>query len=249
MIVYPTLELQGGRTVTLNRGRLDEPMVWHVDPVETARNWAAAGASWMHLTDFDGVDGRSDNSDLILEIIRSVGIPVQLGGGFRTADQVAHWIDQGAGRIVIGTLAARDPQTVKELAKYHPDQIVLSVDVWQGQVMTDGWRNPSAFTPEAFISAFDDAPLAGIVITDIDNDLEAETVEGHLGVISGLAKNARSPVIASGVVRSADDIARLKYVPNISGAIVGRALFRKTLDIETALSEARRDPEPVAEFI
>lgn len=246
MILFPTIELQHGGCVTLNRGRLEEPVIWHVDPVETARGYASAGAEWMHLTDLDAVEGRSENSDLVEEIIRAAGIPVQLGGGFRTRDGVERWIDKGAGRVVVGTLAAQNPDLVKELAKYHPDQIVLAVDVWQGQVMTEGWRTPSAFTPSGFIQAFDDAPLAGIIVTDIDSDM-AE-VEAQLGLISGLATEARTPVIASGVVRNIDDIARLKYVPNIAGAIVGRALFCKDIDLVEALGVARPGPEPVAGF-
>lgn len=246
MLIYPTMEVQGGRCVTLEKGRLEDPLIWHVDPVDTARSFAAAGAEWMHVTDFDAVEGSQRNAGLIEEIIRAAGIPVQLGGGFRSREQIEHWIDKGAGRIVIGTLAARDPQLVRDLAKYHPDQIVLAVDVWQGQVMTEGWRSASAYAPGDFIAAFDAAPLAGIIITDIDSDMD--DVEAQLGLISGLAAEARAPVIASGVVRTTDDIARLRYIPNISGALVGRALFRKTLDLSEALSVAQPRPEQVAEL-
>lgn len=246
MLIYPTIELQNGRCVTLDKGRLDAAMIWHVDPVETARGFAQAGAEWMHLTDFDAVEGRDDNAELIEEIIRAAGIPVQLGGGFRSRESVERWIDKGAGRIVIGTLAARDPALARELAKHHPDQIVLAVDVWRGQVMTEGWRSPSAFAPDAYIDAFGEAPFAGIIVTDIDSDME--DVEAQLGLIAGLAASSRAPVIASGVVRSVDDIARLKYIPNIAGALVGRALFRKTVDLSEALTVARPEPEPVAEL-
>ncbi len=246
MRIYPTMELQNGRCVTLDKGRLDDAMIWHVDPVETARSWAAVGAEWMHLTDFDAIEGRDTNAGLVEEIIRSAEIPVQLGGGMRSREHVEHWIDKGAGRIVIGTLAARDPQLVKELAKLYPDQIVLAVDVWQGYVMTEGWRSQSAFTPEAFIDAFEGTPFAAIVVTDIDSDME--DVEAQLGLISGLAQHSRTPIVANGVVRSADDISRLAYIPNISGAMFARALFRKTLDLSEALEVATAAHEPVAQF-
>ncbi len=246
MRIYPTMELQNGRCVTLDKGRLDEAMIWHVNPAETARSWAAAGAEWMHLTDFDAIEGRDTNSELVEEIIRSAEIPVQLAGGMRTREQVERWIDKGAGRIVIGTLAAWDPNLVKELAKLYPDQIVLAVDVWQGYVMTEGWRSQSAFTPDAFVEAFADTPFAAILVTDIDSDMS--DVEAQLGLISGLAEKSRTPIIASGVVRSADDISRLAYIPNISGALVGRALFRKTLELSDALEVATAAHEPVAEF-
>jgi len=246
MMIFPTMELQNGRCVTLEKGRLDSAMIWHVDPVETARGWAASGAQWMHLTDFNALDGDDANKELVEEIIRAAGIPVQLGGGMRTRESIEYWIDKGAGRIVVGTLAARDPELVKELARSYPDQIVLAVDVWQGRVMTEGWRQSGAFTPEGFIEAFGDVPFAGIVVTDIDSDVE--DLDAQLGLISGLAASARTPVVASGVVRSADDIARLKYIPNIAGALVGRALFRKAMTLEDALQVAQPTPEAVAEL-
>lgn len=245
MIVYPTLQLQNGRCVSLAKGRLDEAAIWHVDPVETARGFAAAGAEWIHVTDLDAVEGRDDNAALVQEIIRA-GLPVQLGGGMRSREAVERWIDKGAGRVVIGTMAARDPDGVRELAKYHPDQIALAVDVWQGQVMSDGWRTASAITPEALIAEFAEAPLAGVIITDIDRDVDE--VDARLGLISGLAGLCRSPVIASGVARTLDDIARLKYLRSISGVLLGRALFEKNVDLADALAVARPDPEPVAEF-
>ena len=200
----------------------------------------------MHLTDFDAIEGRDTNAELVEEIIRTSEMSVQLAGGMRTREQVEYWIDKGAGRVVIGTLAAWDPNLVKELAKLYPDQIVLAVDVWQGQVMTEGWRSQSAFTPEAFIQAFEGTPFAAILVTDIDSDIE--DVDAQLGLISGLAQLSRTPVIASGVVRTSDDISRLAYVHNISGALVGRALFRKTIDLADALNVAEQAHEPVAEF-
>ncbi len=247
MIIYPTIELQKGRCVSLRRGRLDEPMIWHVDPVETARGFAQAGAEWMHLTDFDAVEGSEANEELVEEIIRKAEIPVQLGGGMRSRDRIERWIDRGAGRIVVGTLAALEPHLVRELAEHHPDQIVLAVDVWRGQVMTEGWRQAGALSPAAYIEAFGDTPFAGIIITDIDADLD--DVEGSLGLISALAEIARVPVVASGVVRTLDDISRLKYIPNIAGAIVGRALFQRTFSLPEALRAAQAEAEPVADFL
>ena len=247
MMIYPTMELLDGNCVTLDKGNLDAPQIWHVDPIETARSWAEAGAEWMHLTDFNAVQGDSKNASLVEDIIRQAGIPVQLGGGMRSRDAIEHWIGLGAGRIVVGTLAAYDPALVAELAKLHPDQIVLSVDVWQGQVMTEGWRKAGAMEPDRFIKAFDDVPLAGVIVTDIDSDMT--DVEAQLGLISGLAAECRWPVTASGVVRKGDDISRLKYIPNIEGALVGRALFRKTTSVSEALDLAKVEAEPVAEFL
>ncbi|MEM8773454.1 MAG: 1-(5-phosphoribosyl)-5-[(5-phosphoribosylamino)methylideneamino] imidazole-4-carboxamide isomerase [Pseudomonadota bacterium] len=246
MIVYPTLEIHNGKCVSLTRGRLEEPVLWHVDPLETAKSFAAAGAEWMHVTDINALSGDNSNVDLLQELIRGAGIPIQLGGGFRSRDAVERWIDRGAGRIVLGTMGAYEPDLARELAKWHPDQIVLSVDVFQGAVMTEGWKSQSAFDPETYIQAFENVPLAGIILTDIDADIEDS--DGSLGLISGLAAKTRHPVIARGTVRSADDIARLKYVHNIAGAIVGRALLSHDVNLEEALRIAQAVPEPVAEF-
>ncbi len=247
MILYPTIELLNGAPVSLRRGRIEEPQSWDVDPVETAESFAAAGAEWMHITDFDAMFGDDRNIELIGTIIRKVGIPVQVSGGFRTEERIGRFLDLGAGRIVMGTVAARFPGWVRKMAKYYPDQIVLSVDVWKGQAMVDGWREACAIEPAALIEEFGESPLAAVKITDIDNDIDA--TEASLGVISGLAIHANAPVIASGLVHTADDIARLKYVPNIGGALVGRALVNETVDLADALSIAQARQEPQAEFI
>lgn len=247
MILYPTIELLGGRCVTVDAGDVANPVIWHRDPVEVAREFAAAGARWMHLTDFDAMAGRGDNADLVAEIIRAAGIPVQLGGGMRSREAVEHWIDRGAGRVVVGTLAARDPRLVRELAVLHPDQIVLAVDVYRGQVMTDRLRAPSAITPERFIEGFGDAPFAALKITDFDSDQHG--VEAQLGVISGLARISRLPVIASGVIHGIDDISRVAYLPNLAGVLVGRALFNRAVDLGAALALAAAPREKAAEFL
>lgn len=246
MIVFPTIELQGGKCVSLTRGRLDEPSIWHVDPLQTAQNFAAAGAQWIHVTDLDAVAGDGNNDALIETLVHGAGVSVQLGGGFRTRQRIEDWIDRGAGRIVLGTLAVQDPVLVQELALRYPDQIVLAVDIYQGKLMTEGWRQPGAMQPADFIAAYEGAPLAGVIVTDIDSDIGDG--DGHLGVISGLAQTTRHPVIARGTVRGADDISRLKYVSNIAGTLVGRALFAKDLDLGEALALAQPVPEPRADF-
>ncbi|MGB3178979.1 MAG: 1-(5-phosphoribosyl)-5-[(5-phosphoribosylamino)methylideneamino] imidazole-4-carboxamide isomerase [Albidovulum sp.] len=247
MILFPTIELKNGQCVSLNRGRIEEPAVWHVDPVAKAQEFAHAGAEWMHVTDFDAMLGSNANHDLVLKIIRGAGIPVQLGGGFRSRDRIEEWIDLGAGRIVVGTLAAENPHMVKEIAVRHPDQIVLAVDVWKGNVMIEGWRQQSAYSPEGFVDAFADTPFAAVIVTDIDADIDDS--DRSLGLIAKIAERVRVPVIASGTIRTLDDVSRLRLLGGVSGAIVGRALFNKTIDLDDALKEARPDTAHVAEFI
>lgn len=247
MNLYPTIELQSGRCVSLFRGRLEEPQIWHVDPVAKAQEFAAAGAEWIHVTDFDGVAQEGGHRDVLLDLIRQTGAPIQLGGGFRSYDTIAEWIDLGAGRIVVGTLAATSPDVVKLAAKAFPDQICLAVDVWEGKLMVEGWRAPAAIAPAAFIQAFAEDPLAAVIVTDIDAKLTVS--DASLAQVTELAGHASAPVIARGLSRSLDDIARMKYVPDISGAIIGRALFDRTIALDEALAIAADAPGPRAEFV
>ncbi len=244
MMVFPSMEIQNGCCVSLKRGRTDEPAVWHIDAAEKAREFALAGAEWIHLTDIDAVLGQSDNDELSLEIIRTSAIAVQLAGGFRSLDRINEWIELGAGRIVVGTLAVIRPDIVKAAAKLHPDQIVIAVDVWQGNVMIHGWHEPSAITPQTLISEFASDPLAAIIVTDIDANVEFR--ESSLDLISELSALSRTPFIASGMVTSLRDIERLRNIPNVSGFLVGTALYNRSIDLTEALEAVRpqysRDP-------
>ncbi|MGB0505268.1 MAG: HisA/HisF-related TIM barrel protein [Pikeienuella sp.] len=247
MIIYPTIELLNGKCVSLHRGRMEEPQIWHVDPVAKAQSFAEAGAEWIHITDFDAIGGDNQNEELIKEIIRSTGASIQLGGGFRSLERIVEWIDAGVGRIVIASAAVRQPELVKEAAKFYPDQIVLAIDVFQGQVMTDGWRTPSAFTPDNFLQQFEADPLAAIIVSDIDADIEQ--AEDSLALITAMASVARAPVIARGLSRSLDNLAQLKYVPYVSGAILGRALFDRSIELADAMELAQPDQGTVAPFV
>lgn len=248
MRLYPTIELLEGRCVSLHRGRIDEPQIWHVDPVEKACEFADAGAHWLHITDFDAMAGDDRNTALIDRIVREAHIPVQLGGGVRTLHAAEQAFDRGIARVVVGTLAVLSPDTVKEMARHFPDQVVLAIDVFAGKVMSNAWRDPSTFTPGAFIRSFLEDPLAAVLVTDIDADLGE--AEDSLALITELAGLSSAPVIASGLSRTLDDLARLKYVePHISGAIIGRALFDKSIDLKDALRVAQAEVEKTAEFI
>jgi phosphoribosylformimino-5-aminoimidazole carboxamide ribotide isomerase len=246
MILYPTIQLQNRRCVSLNRGRLDEPEIWHVDPLEKAHGFAQTGAQWLQVIDFDAVAGQETSHDLVDRIVRETPVDVVVAGGIRTRERAEAWIDAGAARVVFGTSAVINPSVVIETAGAHPDTVILAVDVFQDQVMSHGWREKSAFSPEDFIAAFDDVALAAIQITDIDADVGDSDAE--LALVTRLAGKTRHPVIANGIVRTLDDISRLKYVYNVAGAVVGRALFRRTIDLAEALAVANTPTEKVAPF-
>ncbi|NNE51722.1 MAG: 1-(5-phosphoribosyl)-5-[(5-phosphoribosylamino)methylideneamino] imidazole-4-carboxamide isomerase [Sulfitobacter sp.] len=247
MDLYPLIELLEGRCVSLFRGRLEEPQIWHVDPVAKANEFSQAGADWIHITDFDALQGDQRNQETIREIIRTVSASVQLGGGIRSLKRIEEWIEAGAGRIVIGTLAVQQPNLVREAARAFPGQIVVAVDVLQGYVASEGWRGNSALEPSSVLEAFAQDPLAAFIVTDIDADLE-ET-EDSLALITQLSTETKTPVIARGLTRTLDDLSRMNYVPRLSGAIAGRALFDRTIDLAQALEIVKPVPEERAKFI
>jgi len=246
MIIYPDIELQGGRCVNLIRGKLDAPVVYDIDPVAAAHDFVAAGAEWLHVVDLDAVSGSGDNSEVIREIIYKAGAPVQVAGGIRTLDRIGEWIDAGAARVVIGTAAVKAPDMVKRAARLHPDQIVISIDAHEGHVVVEGWTETSAFTPIDFITAFDGVPLAQIIFTDIDRDFDLP--DSSFAQTALIAESTKTPVTASGLVKTLDDVSTLKYIPNIAGVIVGRALFSGALTLEDILALAQVEPEPIASF-
>lgn len=246
MILYPLIQMQGGRCVSLRRGRLDEPELWHVDPVQKAAEFAEAGAQRIQLIDLDAVVGEGDNAELIARIIRETPADMVVGGGIRTRDHAAGWMDAGAARVVFGSAAALAPQEVTNAAHDFPDCVIIAVDVFQGRVMINGWREATSFAPQAFVEQFDEAPLAAVQITDIDADLG--DTDATLALITELAGATRQPVIASGMVSTLDDISRLKYMGNIDGAVIGRALFRRSIDLHEALAVANAPAERQAEF-
>ena len=247
MIVYPKIEILNGKCVSLNRGRINEPEIWHVDPVQKAREFAETGAEWIHITDFNAIDADDSNAELILEIMRASGLSVQLAGGFRTLERIEHWIDQGVGRIVISTAAVKQPELVMQAARLYPDQIVLSIDVFNEKILTDGWRSETLFSAEDFIRTFETAPLAGVIYTDVNADIDGPEVA--TSGLSTLISMTRLPVIANGIVHTVDDISLLKYAGHASGTIIGRSLFNREIELSEAFDVAAVHPEKIAEFI
>jgi len=162
-------------------------------------------------------------------------------------DKVHRWIDAGASRVVIATAAVKAPHLVKEAATVYPERVVVSVDARGGKVVVEGWRETTSFTPVEFARLFDDVSLAAIIYTDIDRD--EDMPESSISHTTELAAKIRTPVIASGVVKSLSDISTLKYLPNISGAITSRALFGGVFKLSEAIAIVRSPNEPTAPFM
>jgi phosphoribosylformimino-5-aminoimidazole carboxamide ribotide isomerase len=231
MIVYPDLELRKGRLVNLLDGKMENPIVYDLDPVKCAKDLVAEGAEWLHVIDIDAVFNEGENTDIIKEIIRKAGCKVQVGGAIRNMEKVHMWMGAGASRVVIATAAVKYPHFVKAAATAYPEGVVVSIDAKGHKVVVEGWTETTRFTPVEFARQFENAGLAASFSHTTD-----------------LAKNAKIPVIASGLVKSIDDISTLSYLPGISGVITSRALFGGKFTFKEANAIASQR-EPIAPFI
>jgi len=235
MIIYPDIELMEGKCVSLARGKFEDPTYYDVDPVERAKAFAAAGAQWIHMVDLDGVrQGGRHNADIITDVIDAVDIPVQVAGGVRTMASIEWWVDKGATRVVLGTAAVMDRRLVMEACSQFPGRIAVSVDARGDQVMIEGWREAANVSAMELAKQMQDAGVGAIIYTDIDrND---DLPESSLANTTEMARLLALPIISSGTVKALDDLSTLKYLPNIAGVIVGRALFDEVFTLDEAIA-------------
>ena len=239
MIVYPAIDLKDGTCVRLVRGEMTTATTFNDDPTAQARIFAEAGFEWLHCVDLNGAfAGRSVNTDVIRGIRAAVGIPVQLGGGIRDRAGIEGWLGAGITRVVLGTLALRDPELVREAAHAYPGCIAVGVDARDGKVAVEGWAETSEVTTVELARRFEDCGVAAIVFTDISRDGTGKGL--NLEGTAELAASVAIPVIASGGIGSLNDLAAVASIPNVAGAIVGRALYDGTIDPEAALALSQK---------
>lgn len=231
MILYPAIDLKGGQCVRLLRGAMNAATVYNDDPAAQARAFRDAGCAWVHVVDLDGAfAGRPVNGDAVRAILGAIDVPVQLGGGIRDRDGIEAWLEAGVARVVLGTVALRDPNLVKAACRAHPGRIAVGIDARDGKVAVEGWAETAEVTAENLALQFEDAGVAAIVFTDIDRD---GALEGpNLTATGALARRLSTPVIASGGVSSLDDLKAIAGLlgDGVAGAIVGRALYDGRID-------------------
>jgi phosphoribosylformimino-5-aminoimidazole carboxamide ribotide isomerase len=227
VIVIPAIDLRGGRCVRLFRGDPGAETVYDADPVETAIRFEAEGARRLHVVDLDAALGDGSNRDVVVRILRAVAVPVQVGGGLRTAADVGEILARGAARAVLGTSAALDPALVGTVVDEVGDRVVVAVDVRNDRVMVRGWREEGPGLEEA-IASLADAGAPRFLVTAIVRD---GTLDGpELDLYRRVVGSTDVPVIASGGVRHAGDVRALREV-GVEGVVVGKALYAGTLEL------------------
>ena len=241
MILYPAIDLKDGQCVRVVHGDLATATVFNTSPAAQAQAWAEGGFHWIHVVDLNGaVSGRAVNHAAVEEILNAVSVPVQLGGGIRTLADIEGWIEAGVSRVILGTVAVREPQIVREAARAWPEQIAVSVDVRRGKVAVQGWTEGTDLDAVTVARQFEDAGVACLIVTDIERDgaLTGANVEAFGAVADAVA----IPVIAAGGLASVEDIVRLKARKGarIAGAVLGRSLYTGAIQPAEALAAASR---------
>jgi len=239
VILYPAIDLKDGVCVRLRRGIMADATIYNDDPAAQALHFASLGFAWLHIVDLNGAfAGRPVNAAAVSSILGATALPVQLGGGIRDLATIEQWIDAGVARVVLGTVALRDPDLVRAAARAHPGKIAVGIDAKGGKVAVEGWAQVSEMTAVDLAKSFEDDGVAAIIHTDIDRDGVLEGVNVTATLI--VAEAVSIPVIASGGVATVADIAALKACEGrgIAGAIIGRALYEGTLEPAAALAVA-----------
>lgn len=236
MILFPAIDLKDGQCVRLKLGDMAQATVFNDDPAAQARSFQSQGFEWLHLVDLNGAfAGMPVNGTAVEAILRAVSIPVQLGGGIRTLEQIGQWLDKGIRRVILGTVALRNPELVRQACKLYPGRIAVGIDAKGGKVAVEGWAESSELTAVELARRFADAGVSAIIFTDIERDgvLKGLNIESTLE----LADAVSIPVIASGGLASMADIHRLLQ-PDcriLEGAISGRALYDGRIDVAESL--------------
>ena len=237
-ILFPAIDLKDGVCVRLKLGLMDQATVYNADPAAQAREFRDAGFDHLHVVDLNGAfAGHAVNDAAVDAILAAVGsqMKVQLGGGIRSMEDIERWLDKGLARVILGTVAVRDPDLVRAAARRFPGQIAVGIDAKGGKVAVEGWAETSELTVVDLARQFEDAGVAAVIYTDVDRD----------GILTGinwdatidLAEQVSIPVIASGGLASLADVVRLTMpdAERLEGAISGRALYDGRIDPKEAL--------------
>ncbi|MGY6770125.1 1-(5-phosphoribosyl)-5-[(5-phosphoribosylamino)methylideneamino]imidazole-4-carboxamide isomerase [Komagataeibacter xylinus] len=238
LTLYPAIDLKDGTCVRLRRGEMDNATVYSDDPGAQARAWIHAGCSWLHVVDLNGAfAGRSANTEAIEAIIANASVPVQLGGGLRDLESIGKWLNAGISRVILGSIAVKNPELVREACRLFPGRIVAGIDARSGQVATEGWAETSEMKAVDLGLRMQDAGVAAVIFTEISRDGMLTGID--IEQTADMANALSIPVIASGGVGNLAHLEALRaataQAPGIEGVIVGRALYDGRIDLGEAL--------------
>ena len=235
--IIPAIDLRGGQCVRLLQGNYNEETVYGQDPVAMAKRWQDEGATRLHVVDLDGArDGEQANLEAIAKIAQALSIPVQMGGGLRSAEAIERVLNNGVQRCILGTQAAAKPEWAQQMFAQFGDAIILGLDARDGIVATAGWQESSGIPAVHFAQAMQNAGCARIIFTDIARD---GTLAGPNAIaLREIAEAVEIPIIASGGVHKATDVRILRNIPNVEGVIVGKALYEGTATIKQLMAVA-----------
>lgn len=242
MILFPAIDIRNGRCVRLTEGKFECETVFAEDPAEMAVRWADAGAEYLHVVDLDGaLAGQSSNTEVIKRILAKVKIPVQVGGGIRTLANIEKMLALGVTRVILGSVAVRDPELVREACQKFPGQVVVGIDAKNGEVAVEGWGIGGGIGAVELAKKMAAVGVEHIIFTDISRDgmLSGVNVEAT----AELAKTSGIKVIASGGVSSLADIKALQLheADGIEGCIIGKAIYTGALDLKEALAVLKEE--------
>ena len=237
VILFPAIDLKDGQCVRLKLGDMAQATVFNDDHAAQAKSFEAQGFEWLHMVDLNGAfAGEPVNASAVDAILASLTIPTQLGGGIRDMATIARWLEKGIRRVILGTVAVRDPGLVREACRAFPGQIAVGIDARGGKVAVEGWAETSELSAIDLARQFEDAGVAAIIYTDIDRDGILKGL--NLPATRAMADATAIPIIASGGLESIADIEALLKPENakIEGAISGRAIYDGRLDPAEALA-------------
>lgn len=229
MRVIPAVDIMDGSVVRLVRGNPAEKLIYAKDPIEIAKRWEGDGADSLHVVDLDAAlqTGRN-NTEIVSRLIQEVNIPVEVAGGIRSLPAVREVLNKNAAKVVLGTLAYKDPETVKQLAKRNPNKIVISLDHIGGNVMVNGWRENSGSTVIDSLILFKNMGISEFLLTSVDRD---GTMSGpDISILSSAANFAGAKIIASGGVSSILDVMKIRNI-GCSAVILGKAIYEGMLSV------------------
>jgi phosphoribosylformimino-5-aminoimidazole carboxamide ribotide isomerase len=237
MNIFPAIDLINGQVVRLLKGDYDKVTVYGNDPLSVAKDFETAGAEYIHIVDLDAAkDGNVHNFDIVKSICDNTKLKVEIGGGIRTEDVIKKYIDAGVFRVILGTIAIKNPDFTKEMIKKYGDKIAIGVDIKDGFVAIHGWTEVSSISCDELFSDLEKAGAGCVICTDISKD--GAMTGTNLALYSDLSKKYSIDIVASGGVSSMDDITALKDM-NIYGAILGKALYTGAVDLKTAIEVAK----------